>query len=102
MNITSYTTNQSSLIVQKNLNKSSNALNLAIERMTTGFRINNAKDNAAGYSISQNLSSKISSYQIAEDNVSMGIDLVQTAQDSIDQITQLTERLRNLAVQAQN
>ena len=56
-------TNLSSLIVQSGLKTSTNGLNQAIERMTTGFKINHAKDNAENYSISTKLSSKISGYQ---------------------------------------
>ena len=56
-------TNLSSLIVQSSLKTSTNGLNTAIERMTTGFKINHAKDNAVNYSISTKLSSKISGYQ---------------------------------------
>ena len=56
-------TNLSSLIVQSGLKASTNGLNTAIERMSTGFKINHAKDNAANYSISTKLSSKISGYQ---------------------------------------
>ena len=59
-------TNLSSLIVQSSLKASTNGLNTAIERMTTGFKINHAKDNAANYSINTKLSSKISAYQVAE------------------------------------
>ena len=61
-------TNLSSLIVQSGLKTSTNGLNQAIERMTTGFKINHAKDNAANYSINTKLSSKLSSYKIAQDN----------------------------------
>ncbi len=95
-------TNLSSLIVQSSLKTSTNGLNQAIERMTTGFKINHAKDNAANYSISTKLSSKISGYQIAEDNALMGLDLVQTASSSLETMSNLTSRLRSLATQAQN
>ena len=95
-------TNLSSLIVQSSLKTSTNGLNQAIERMTTGFKINHAKDNAANYSISTKLSSKISDYQIAEDNALMGLDLVQTASSSLETMSNLTSRLRSLATQAQN
>ena len=64
-------TNLGSMIVQSNLTFSTNALNTAIERMTTGFKINHAKDNAANYSISTSLASKLSSYSVAQDNVAM-------------------------------
>ena len=95
-------TNLSSLIVQSGLKSSTNGLNTAIERMTTGFKINHAKDNAANYSINTKLSSKISAYQIAEDNASMGLDLVQTASLSLETMSDLTSRLRSLATQAQD
>ena len=95
-------TNLGALIVQSNLKTSTNGLNIAIERMTSGFKINHAKDNAANYSISTRLSSKISAYEIAEDNASMGLDLVQTASSSLETMSNLTSRLRNLATQAQN
>lgn len=94
--------NLSSIIVQSSLKTSTNGLNQAIERMTTGFKINHAKDNAANYSISTKLSSKISGYQIAEDNALMGLDLVQTASSSLETMSNLTSRLRSLTTQAQN
>ena len=95
-------TNLSSLIVQSNLKTSTNGLNTAIERMTTGFKINHAKDNAAGYSISTKLSSELSSYDVALDNASMGLDMLTTAQDSLDLITSHYQRMRDLAEQAAN
>ena len=98
----SINTNLSSLLVQKNLNNSTNALNQAIERMTTGYKINHASDNAANYSIAENMSSQISSYEVAADNISMGLDMVNTAQDSIALMQSRTERLMDLWTQAQN
>ncbi|MBE7710848.1 MAG: hypothetical protein E7Z92_01775 [Cyanobacteria bacterium SIG31] len=98
----SINTNLSSLITQRSLTKSTDALNLAIERMTTGFKINHAKDNAANYSISTNLTTKISSYMVAEENASMGLDMLNSANGSLDQITDKLERLRALATQANN
>ncbi len=95
-------TNLSSLIVQTNLTNSTLGLNQAIERMTTGFKINGAKDNAAGYSISTNMSTKISAYLVAEDNASMGLDILDTASNSIALIDNGLARLRALATQAAN
>ena len=95
-------TNLSSLIVQSNLKASTNGLNTAIERMSTGFKINHAKDNAANYSINTKLSSKLSSYKIAQDNVYMGLDMVMTAMDSLDLISSHLSRMRDLAEQAAN
>ena len=100
--MTSINTNLSSLIVQKNLTKSTNALNQAVERLTTGFKINHASDNAANYSISESMSSKLSSYFVAEENTSMGLDLIRTQSSTLDTIQNLTTRLRALAEQAHN
>ena len=95
-------TNLSSLIVQSNLKISTNGLNDAIERMTTGFKLNHAKDNAANYSISTSLTTKLGAYTIAEENAMMGLDMVQTASSSLTQMSDLASRLRSLATQAQN
>ena len=95
-------TNLSSLIVQSNLKTSTNGLNNAIERMTTGFKLNHAKDNAANYSISTSLTTKLGAYTIAEENAMMGLDMVQTASDSLSLISDKLSRMRALAIQAQN
>ena len=95
-------TNLSSLIVQSNLKTSTNGLNDAIERMTTGFKLNHAKDNAANYSISTSLTTKLGAYTIAEENATMGLDMVQTASDSLSLISDKLSRMRALAIQAQN
>ena len=95
-------TNLSSLVVQSNLKLSANGLNVAIERMTSGFRINHAKDNVANYAINTNLSTKISAYQVAEDNAIMGLDMVQTANSSLSQVSDILTRLRSLEMYVQN
>lgn len=95
-------TNLSSLIAQSSLKISTHNLNQAIERMTTGCKINHAKDNAANYWISTSMSTKINAYQVAEDNAMMGLDLVQTASSSISAMSDLTSRLRALTTQARN
>ena len=98
----SINTNLSSLIAQSSLTSSTNKLNQAIERMTTGFKINHAKDNAANYSISQNMQIQISSYDVAADNVAMGMDLVTTASDIISTMQNHASRLQALSTQARN
>ena len=95
-------TNLSSLIVQSYLKTSTNGLNTAIERMTTGFKINRAKDNAANYAISTKISSKLLSYQAAQDNISMGLDMLTTATDSLELVSSHLSRIRDLAEQAAN
>ena len=95
-------TNLSSLIVQSNLKTSTNGLNNAIERMTTGFKLNHAKDNAANYSISTSLATKLGAYTIAEENAMMGLDMVKTASDKLSLISNNLSRLRSLAMQISN
>ena len=98
----SINTNLSSIIAQNSMKLSTNKLNQAIERMTTGNKINHSKDNAANYSISTNMTTKISSYNVAEDNCAMGLDLLATAEGSLNLIQDKLTRLRSLAVTAQN
>ena len=81
---------------------STDKLNQAIERMTTGFKINHAKDNAANYSISTDMTTKIGAYQVAEDNCAQGLDMITTASESLSLIQDKLERLRALATQASN
>lgn len=98
----SVNTNLGAFIVQSSLSASTKGLNQAIERMSTGFKVNHAKDNAANYSILTQVSTKLSSYEVAQDNVSMGLDMVMTAMDSLDLISSHLSRMRNLAEQAAN
>ena len=98
----SINTNLSSIIAQRSMTKSTNLLNQAIERMSTGYKISHAADNAANYSISQNINSQMSSYDIAADNISMGMDLLQTAQDTIAGMQDRGSRLQSILTQARN
>ncbi len=95
-------TNLSSLIVQKNLSSATTSLNNAIERMSTGYKINHAKDNAAGFSIATNWKTKLSSLDIASENASMGADLLKTAEENYSLITSHLQRVRDLTEQASN
>ncbi len=96
------TTNLSSLIVQNNLNDATSALNTAIERMTTGYKINHARDNAAGYSIAEAWKTKLGSIDVASENATMGLDLLQTAEDNYSLIMGHLQRMRDLTEQAAN
>ena len=98
----SINTNLSSLIAQNSMKTSTDKLNQAIERMTTGFKINHAKDNAANYSISTDMTTKIGAYQVAEDNCAQGLDMVATASDTISLLQDKTTRLHALSTQARN
>lgn len=98
----SINTNMTSLMVQRSLLKSTNALNSAIEQMTTGYKLNRSSDNAANYSISQLLSTRISSLDVAEENAKMGLDMVGTASSGLDLISKQAVRLRDLVEQSLN
>ena len=95
-------TNLSSLIVQSNLNKSTNALNLAMERMTTGYKINHASDNAAGYSIAKSWEAKLGSLDVAADNAATGADMLSTLEDHYALVSTHIQRIRDLTEQAAN
>ena len=95
-------TNLSSLIVQSNLNSATTMLNQSIERMTTGYKINHAKDDAAGYSIAANWQTQLGSLDVASQNTSMGIDLLTTAEENYALITSHLQRVRDLTEQAAN
>lgn len=95
-------TNISSLIVQSNLNKATNSLNQAIERMTTGYKINHAKDNAAGYSIARNWETQLSSLDVAADNAATGADMLTTLEDTYALVSSHVQRVRDLTEQAAN
>ena len=96
------TTNLSSMLVQKNLNAATNSLNTSIERMSTGYKINRAVDNAAGYSIVDNWTTKIGSLDIAADNASMGNDLLTTSEENYSLLNTHLQRIRDLTEQAAN
>ncbi len=95
-------TNLSSMIVQSNLNKATNSLNQAIERMTTGYKINHASDNAAGYSIATNWNTQLSSLDVAADNAATGADMLTTLEDTYSLVSSHLQRVRDLTEQAAN
>jgi len=90
------------MIVQSNLTKSTTQLNKAIERMTTGYKINHAGDNAAGYSIAKNWEAQLSSLDIAADNAAMGSDMLSTLEDHYALLSNHVQRVRDLTEQAAN
>ena len=96
------TSDVADLILQRTLGENSLGLNNSINRMTTGYKVNQAKDNAAGYSIITDLSKKISSMLQVQQNTDDGISLLQTAEGGLEEVQKLLERLRDLATQASN
>ena len=95
-------TNSLSLIAQNNLQKSQSALGTAIERLSSGLRINSAKDDAAGEAIANRFTSNINGLQQAGRNANDGISIAQTTEGSLDEINNNLQRIRQLSVQAAN
>lgn len=95
-------TNIASLNAQRNLTTSQSALNTSLQRLSSGLRINSAKDDAAGLAISERLSSQIGGLNQAVRNANDGISLAQTAEGDLTQIGANLQRIRDLAVQAAN
>lgn len=95
-------TNLSSMIVQSNLSKATTSLNKAIERMTTGYKINHASDNAAGYSIARNWETQLGSLDVAADNAATGADMMTTLEDTYSLVSTHLQRVRDLTEQAAN
>src|SRR6056297_3515357 len=95
-------TNVASLNAQRNLNNSQGALNNAMERLSSGLRINSAKDDAAGLAISDRMTSQIRGLNQAARNANDGISLAQTAEGALQESTNLLQRMRELAVQSAN
>ncbi|MCG4453710.1 flagellin [Pseudomonas sp. MMS21-TM103] len=95
-------TNIASLNTQRNLSSSSNALATSLQRLSTGSRINSAKDDAAGLQIANRLTSQINGLGVAVRNSNDGISLAQTAEGALQQSTNILQRMRDLSLQSAN
>jgi len=95
-------TNQSALNAQRQLMSSSNSLNTSFERLSSGFRINRASDDAAGLQISDRMTTQINGLNQAVRNANDAISLTQTAEGALSETTSSLQRIRQLAVQSQN
>ncbi|WP_026958020.1 flagellin [Aliagarivorans taiwanensis] len=95
-------TNVSSLNAQRQLFNSGNNLDTAYQRLSSGFRINSAKDDAAGLQISNRMTSQIQGLDRAVMNAQDGISVAQTAEGAMDEVTNMLQRMRVLAVQSQD
>ncbi|MFV3386001.1 flagellin [Pseudomonas sp. NY15364] len=95
-------TNVASLNTQKNLNKASDALSTTMQRLSSGLKINSAKDDAAGLQISNRLTSQINGLNVAVKNASDGISIAQTAEGAMQESTNILQRMRELALQSAN
>lgn len=95
-------TNVASLNTQRNLNASSKSMETTLQRLSTGSRINSAKDDAAGLQIANRLTSQVNGLNVAVKNSNDGISMAQTAEGALQQSTSLLQRMRDLALQSAN
>lgn len=95
-------TNIASLNAQRNLTSSQSSLNLSLQRLSTGLRVNSAKDDAAGLAISERMNAQVRGLTVGIRNAGDGISLAQTAEGALGSITEGLQRMRELAVQAAN
>ena len=95
-------TNISAMDTHRNLVSSQNAVATAMQRLSSGLRINTAADDAAGYAISQGLTSQVNGFDQASRNVGDAVSMVQSAESSLNNVQSMLQRVRELAVQYQN
>jgi len=95
-------TNMASLYAQKNLSGAQNALSTSVERLSSGLRINRAKDDAAGLGISEKIASQVVSLNQGIRNANDAISMVQTAEGSLSEVSSILQRMKELSVQARN
>jgi flagellin len=95
-------TNTTAMQTEIGLSKSSNAVSQAMQRLSSGLRINSAADDAAGYAISQGLTAQVNGLQQASQNVSDATSMVQTADSALNNVQSMLQRVSELAVQYQN
>jgi len=92
--------NIAAMNAQRNLGISDAGMSKSLERLSSGYRINKAADDAAGLSISQSFRADIASYKVAQRNVSEANSLIQVAEGSLDQVGNMLTRMKELATQA--
>ncbi|ATH81714.1 flagellin FliC [Ectopseudomonas mendocina] len=95
-------TNVASLNTQRNLNNASNQLSVSMQRLSTGSRINSAKDDAAGLQIANRMTRQINGLNVAVRNANDGISMAQTAEGALQESTNILQRMRSLTLQAAN
>lgn len=98
----SINTNVMSLNAQRNLNGSQGAMSLAVQRLSSGLRVNSSKDDAAGLAIAERMSAQVRGMNVGIRNANDAISLAQTADGALGQISELAQRMRELAVQSSN
>ncbi|KQU71374.1 MULTISPECIES: flagellin domain-containing protein [unclassified Rhizobacter] len=98
----SVNTNVTSLNAQRNLSTTQNALSTSMQRLSSGLRVNSAKDDAAGLAISERMGAQVRGMNVAIRNANDGISLAQTAEGALGKVGDSLQRMRELAVQARN
>lgn len=98
----SLVTNVMAMRCRSYIDSATASLNTAMDRMASGYRINTAKDDAAGYTIAAQMGTKLSSYDVASNNTQIGADLLSTLEENFDLINNHLERIRELTMQASN
>jgi flagellin len=100
--MTTINTNVMSMTAQRNLSSSAGALATSMQRLSSGLRVNSAKDDAAGLAISERMSAQVRGLNVAARNANDGISLAQTAEGSLGKVGDMLQRMRELAVQSAN
>ncbi len=95
-------TNLASLNAQRNLNASQSSLSVSMQRLSSGMRVNSAKDDAAGLAIAERMNAQVRGMNVAVRNANDGISLAQTAEGALSKVGDALQRMRELAVQARN
>src|SRR4249920_1495320 len=95
-------TNVSSLNAQRNLSTSKDSLAVSLQRLSSGLRVNSSKDDAAGLAIASRMDAQIRGINVAVRNANDGISLAQTAEGALATVSDVYQRMRELAVQSQN
>jgi flagellin len=95
-------TNMASLNAQRNLNRTNSDLSTAIQRLSSGLRVNSAKDDAAGLAIAERMNSQVRGMNVAMRNSNDGISMAQVAEGALGKVSDMLQRMRELAVQSAN
>jgi len=95
-------TNLNSLTAQRNLNMSQSSLSVSMQRLSSGLRVNSAKDDAAGLAIAERMNAQVRGMNVAMRNANDGISLAQTAEGALGKVSDALQRMRELAVQSRN
>ena len=95
-------TNASSLTAQRNLNGSQSTLAISMQRLSSGLRVNSAKDDAAGLAIAERMNAQTRGLNVAGRNANDGVSLAQTAEGALGKVGDMLQRMRELAVQSSN